>query len=197
MYRPSRAKRHDLFLANFIMAFNAADPKYIRMETEQQPYIRDGIIRFGYGIIGFDFEVRDDWKGGKGYHQFPYATLGQLERKFDPQKEIDLTIQTDCNMRWVAIAWHRDFGPPTEIERKTNHGWLEKGQMRETTRFQILHISRLDQMKQWICTEPPLVCDYGVPPVPGWQNCLPCPLYSNGHCHSRGARIWRAIHGSE
>jgi hypothetical protein len=51
-------------------------------------------------------------------------------------------------------------------------------------------------------THPPLywpipVCDYGTPPVPNWQNCLPCPLYSGGNCMSRGGIIWRAIHGKE
>jgi hypothetical protein len=195
MYRPTTIGRHDLYLEKFIKLFNATEPQYMRMEIEQRPYIRDGIIHLRYGTIGFDFEVRDDWKGSETYHQFPYATLGQLERKFDPQKEIDLSIQTNVNMRWIAIAWHREFGPPKEVERTTNHNWLEKGQMRETTKFQVFHISHLDQIKHWICTHPPPVCDYGTPPVPSWQNCLTCPLYRDGHCTSRGVVIWRAIHG--
>jgi len=41
------------------------------------------------------------------------------------------------------------------------------------------------------------VCDYGIPPVPNWRNCLPCPLYKNEHCLSRGAAIYRAIHAAD
>jgi len=41
------------------------------------------------------------------------------------------------------------------------------------------------------------VCDYGTPPVPNWTNCLPCPLYKDGHCLSRGATIYRAIYGTD
>lgn len=34
------------------------------------------------------------------------------------------------------------------------------------------------------------VCDYGIPPVPNWSNCLPCPLYKDGHCFSEEAKQW-------
>ncbi len=40
------------------------------------------------------------------------------------------------------------------------------------------------------------ICDYGTPPVPNWKNCLPCPLYKDGHCTSRGAAIWRQTHSA-
>lgn len=195
MYRPSTEKRHNQYLNTFIKLFNLTEPQDITAELEPRPYIRDAIIKFKYGVIGFDFEVRDNWPGGRQYHNFPFATLAQLERKFEPEKEIDLTIQTSTDMRWVATAWHRNFGPPKEVERITNHDWLEKGQMRETTKFVIFNITHLDQLKHWIGTTPPPVCDYGTPPVPDWKNCLPCPLYKDGHCLSRGGAIWRVIHG--
>ena len=35
------------------------------------------------------------------------------------------------------------------------------------------------------------VCDYGDKNVP-WENCLPCPLYKEGHCLSRGAMLQSA-----
>ncbi|GAI24749.1 unnamed protein product, partial [marine sediment metagenome] len=40
------------------------------------------------------------------------------------------------------------------------------------------------------------VCHYGDKNVP-WKNCLPCPLYKDGHCLSQGAAIYRAIYGNE
>lgn len=43
--------------------------------------------------------------------------------------------------------------------------------------------------------EPP-VCDYGDGSVT-WLNCLPCPLYKDGHCLSEGAARRRAIYGDE
>lgn len=43
----------------------------------------------------------------------------------------------------------------------------------------------------------PYVCDYGTPPTPDWTNCLPCPLYKDGHCLSRGATIYQKIHLDE
>lgn len=41
------------------------------------------------------------------------------------------------------------------------------------------------------------VCDYGTPLVPKWTNCLPCPLYKDGHCLSRGAAIYRAVYRTD
>lgn len=41
-----------------------------------------------------------------------------------------------------------------------------------------------------------LVCDYGDRGVQ-WANCLPCPLYKEGHCLSKGAAIYRAIHAAD
>jgi len=37
------------------------------------------------------------------------------------------------------------------------------------------------------------VCDYGNGSV-AWANCLPCPLYKDGHCLSRGAAVHKAIY---
>lgn len=39
---------------------------------------------------------------------------------------------------------------------------------------------------------PIFVCDYGAGSV-SWPNCLPCPLYKDGDCQSRGAIIFGAI----
>jgi len=41
------------------------------------------------------------------------------------------------------------------------------------------------------------VCDYGAADIAkdlDWQNCLPCPLYKDRHCTSKGAAIQRAIY---
>lgn len=35
------------------------------------------------------------------------------------------------------------------------------------------------------------VCNYDTPPIPNWRNCLPCPLYKDGDCLSRGAKFWK------
>lgn len=40
------------------------------------------------------------------------------------------------------------------------------------------------------------VCDYGDGSV-HWANCLPCPLYKDGHCLSEGGKIHRAVYGDE
>lgn len=59
-----------------------------------------------------------------------------------------------------------------------------------------LSLSQADEIAERSFQVSPYVCDYGVPPVPKWDNCLPCPLYKDGHCKSRGAAIHRAIHGT-
>ena len=40
------------------------------------------------------------------------------------------------------------------------------------------------------------VCDYGDGSVT-WANCLPCPLYKDGNCLSRGAAAYRAVHENQ
>ena len=35
------------------------------------------------------------------------------------------------------------------------------------------------------------VCDYGAAPIPPWKNCQPCPLFSDGHCTSKGGKELR------
>jgi len=40
------------------------------------------------------------------------------------------------------------------------------------------------------------VCDYGDGSV-AWANCLPCPLYKDGPCLSRGAAIRKIVYGDE
>lgn len=36
------------------------------------------------------------------------------------------------------------------------------------------------------------VCDYGNKKT-GWENCLPRPLYKDGHCESNRGRIYREM----
>lgn len=188
MYRPSTAKRHDMFLASFIKTFNKAKPQTITAQKETKKYIRDGIITLGPKLIGFDFEVRDDWSRGR----FPYSTLGQFERKFDPEKEIELSIQTSTDGRWFVVAWHSDFEIKKGVERKTNFHRKEKGIMRTTQRFAVFDFpTGLDKLKRYLLCKFP-VCDYGDKDIP-WANCLPCPLFKDGHCLSQGAAIYRTV----
>lgn len=56
-----------------------------------------------------------------------------------------------------------------------------------------LHLLEADKIAKYSFSVSPYVCDYDIPPVPNWENCLPCPLYKDEHCLSQGAAIYRAI----
>lgn len=60
-----------------------------------------------------------------------------------------------------------------------------------------LYLSEADKIAKYAFSVSPYVCDYGTLPIFAWVNCEPCPLYSDGHCHSQGAAIHKAIYGDE
>lgn len=187
IYRPSKVKLHDTTLANFIHLFNSSQPQFIVAKKELADFIRDATIRIGGETIGIDWELRDDWKSG----HFPFKTLAQFERKFDPPKGIELTIQSRGDLQYFVAAWHKNFSLPVGVDRKTDYTWDEEGKMRTTTQYKEFSQAEMTNFKCWLITLP--VCDYATAPVPKWKNCLPCPLYKDGHCMSKGGRLQRAI----
>lgn len=56
-----------------------------------------------------------------------------------------------------------------------------------------LYLSEADKLAKYSFGVGFYVCDYGTPPMPNWTNCLPCPLYRDGHCLSHGAAICKAL----
>jgi len=138
---------HEASLKRFIEFFNKTEPLDIIMRKwSVETYKSDGVISYKNINIVFDWEKRDDWSV-EDRCRFHYETLGQFERKFEPSKGIELTIQCDRNEKCFVVAWHSDFGPPHVISRKTNFGWKERGKMRETTKFKTYSYSEIKNFK--------------------------------------------------
>jgi hypothetical protein len=149
MYRPFTIGRHNESLKKFQMLFNNSEPYDIVMcEWADISKLNDGVIIYRDQQIIFDWEWRDDWDASPDRCEFHYPTLGQFERKFKQETEIELTIQCDRNERCFAVAWHVDFGPPKIVERKTNYKWRERGKMRETDKFRVYNYSQISEFKR-------------------------------------------------
>jgi len=149
MYRPSTINKHNESLKRFQKLFNSSEPYDVIMcEWAEISKLNDGIIIYRNQQIIFDWECRDDWYTLSDKCSFPYSTLGQFERKFKEVAKIELTIQCDRNERCFVVAWHRDFGSPKLVKRKTDYTWYEKGKMRETDKFKVFNYSQIGVFKQ-------------------------------------------------
>lgn len=147
MFRPSKKAEHDNSLTRFIEMFNGAHPQDItaKMWLVEQ-YVYDGVIDLWGLEIKYDWEKRDGWEGD----EFPFDTLGQFERKFDSEKEIQLTIQSNRDETYFAVAWHKDFDEVTDVLRTTNYKYEEAGRMRTTRKFTVFSYGNMNQFKRWL-----------------------------------------------
>ena len=149
MYFPGEYDPHNESLNRWLPLFNETSPKYITAERESKPGIRDVVIDLLYKKIGMDWQKRSSkhWKEGE---KFPFVKLGQFERKFEPYKEIDLTVQCNNEENAFVVAWHGDFGEPEEVDRDTESGELEKGEMRTTKKFKKFMYEEISDFKSWL-----------------------------------------------
>jgi len=148
LWKPSAKPEHDASLKRFIYKFNQAPPKDISMSMwAEEKFVHDGTINLLGVIVPYDWEKRQDWHGEK----FPYLTLGQLERKFDPEKGIELTIQCNVEESYFVTAWHKDFSSEIiEVSRETDYEQKEKGKMRVTRKFKIFSYNDIAGFKRWL-----------------------------------------------
>ncbi len=149
MYWPGKYKDHNESLNRWLQLFNETYPKYITAERESKPGIRDVVIDLPYKKRGMDWQkrTRKHWKEGE---KFPFVELGQFDRKFEPYKEIDLTIQCNNKENRFVVAWHKDFGEPEKVERDTESGKLEKGEMRTTRKYKEFMYEEISDFKSWL-----------------------------------------------
>lgn len=149
MYRPTTKSEHDESLLRFIQDFNLARPLdiTIRMYPEER-FVHNGVIDLWEHRVKYDWEKRYNWEGEK----FPFHTLGQLERKFDPKKGIELSIQSNADETHFAVAWHREFDEAVNVSRETDYQWQEKGTMRTTRKFRIFRYREIEEFKEWLLT---------------------------------------------
>jgi len=55
-----------------------------------------------------------------------------------------------------------------------------------------LYLGEADKIAESTLRVSPFLCEYIFKDeVPKWGNCIPCPLFKNGHCFSEGARLYK------
>jgi len=147
LWRPSTKQEHDESLKRFMKRFNEAHPSDIAMQIwAEEQFVYDGVINLWGVLVHFDWEKRHDWRGSK----FIYDTLGQFERKFDHEKHIELTIQSNMDDTHFVVAWHSDFNEVVDVFRNTNYQYEEEGKMRTTHKFQTFNYQEMAQFKTWL-----------------------------------------------
>lgn len=153
MWRGSTYHLSQASLEYFANAFNSLEVcKNIRWEyIREETFSNDGwFVNLETGeTIGYDWEIRDDyWDAGK----FPFDTLGQFERKFDPAKAIKLSIQCSKNCSAIVVAWHEDFAEEkvTDIQLATDSSEKENGKTRYTKHFRVFRFDEMELFKQLI-----------------------------------------------
>lgn len=145
MHRPSLYSKHDETLKRFAEKFNSLSPFTVEMVVKEEDYKADGFIKIGSKVIGFDWECRDTWwESGI----FPFRTLRQFERKFNPKHGIDITVQCNRDETHFAFALHTDFDKnPEEVTLETDSE-PEEGKVRNTNKFWVYSYGEIDIFKE-------------------------------------------------
>lgn len=148
LYRPSTMSDHDRSLKKWIDIFNKTPPYNIYAREEQEKFIRDGIIKTPKKELGFDWEKRNKhWFSGR---TFPFQELGQFERKFKPEMQVDCTIQCNYNEDHFVFAFHEDFENKINVSRETDYLENEAGYMRTTKNFRVFSYLQMEVFKKFL-----------------------------------------------
>lgn len=154
MYKPSSYPDHNKSLDKFISLFNSASPKdIVAAAFQEEQFIHDGEINLWGEIIKFDWEKRQDWD-----QEFPYATLGQFERKFKEVMKVDLAIICNIGETKFITAWHSQFSDQKiRVARETEFDEKEIGYMRLTEDFVVFDYEQMAAYKRWLLKSYPKI----------------------------------------
>jgi hypothetical protein len=154
MLKPSAYPDHNESLNKWVAQFSIAKPLDITAKSyETEQFIHDGIINLWGVIIKFDWEKRQDWNG----ENFPFQEVGQFERKFSKEKEIELAIMCNLEETHFLVAWHSDFQDKVAVLRKTDSPSVkEQGFMRLSSKYKIFSYQKIEVFKMWLLNTYPL-----------------------------------------
>lgn len=174
-----------------IIALDGSIDSGVQFLRLNRDILLEALLNIAYNPYLFTFQLGGNWFSialvrnyhrGHKYHHHPIGT-GMRE----PQK-------ADFEDKLVQVAAQKSDGLIRYNPNIKEHGC--DGYLR-IDRAKIKNADTQNEPAPVFETLKLHVCEYGAPPTPNWPNCLPCPLYKDEHCLSRGAAIHRALYRTE
>lgn len=150
----------------------------VLLNMAYNPYV------FTYWLNGhncwFGITLVSHYHHGGGYYEHP---IGSGMREPGKAKfESELVREAEVKSEGLIRA-----NPNPKERGRDGDLYIDKDKIKKLTEIEPAPIFEIRKLH---------VCDYGDKNVP-WKNCLPCPLFKDGHCLSKGATIYKAIYETE